>query len=310
MEKRIVVCGSIAYDHVMSFMGEFEESLSGQDLAKLSVSYLAMNRDVHYGGVAGNIGYNLGLLGLEPVIIGAVGDDFEKYDSWLKENRVNTDFVKRVAGQHTPSAFILTDSKENQISIFAPEAMADFHGESFLEPVFRDLNVSIVLVGPDFPARMNKNVADCQDAGVDYVFDPGQQSHMLEEADLKSAISGAKAVIANDFEMNLLRKKTGWNEEQLIDEAGILVETRGEDGAVIWIDGEESQIEAIRPDNIVDPTGCGDAFRAGLLKALHENDDLIHGCRLGAVIATYNIERKGTQNHKFDLNDVVKRMIS
>jgi len=309
MDKKIVVCGSIAYDHVMTYMGEFEDSLKGQDLSKLSVSFLAMNRDVHFGGCAGNIGYNLSLLGISPFVVGVVGNDFSQYKEWMDSNRINSDYVRKVDDQLTASAFVLTDNVENQVTIFAPESMADYRNESLLEPLANEHRISIVLIGPDFPARMNKHVNDCKRLGLEYVFDPGQALPALEPNDLRVAIDGAKVLIANSYEMGLLKTKTGLTDEDIDKMAELIIETKGENGSVLRQDGESIVIQAIEPSQTVDPTGCGDAFRAGILKAIHENDDVVHGCRLGAAIAAYNVERKGTQSHSFTLNDLVKRMM-
>ncbi len=187
--------------------------------------------------------------------------------------------------------------------------MAAYDGSSFIDRVVKDYLVSVAIISPDFPARMNKNVEDCKRHGIPYVFDPGQNLNLLEADELKNAINGAKVVIANDYEMDQLIAKTGMSREEMGEVAEYVIETKGADGSYILHQGETHHVESIQPEHVIDPTGCGDAFRSGLLKALHENDDVVHGCRLGAVVATYNIEKKGTQNHSFSLNDAVKRMM-
>lgn len=308
MSGRIVVCGSIAYDHVMNYMGKFEDSLTGTDLSKLSVSFLALNRDVHFGGCSTNIAYNLSLLGVSPIVAGVVGKDFDVYRQWLVSKNINVEYLKELADQMTASGFILSDEVENQMAIFAPEALADFEEENFLETIGKDHKIDIVCVSPDFPARMNKHVDDCQRLNFKYIFDPGQQIGLLNEGDLKKAIEGSELVIVNSFEADLLAKKLKLTFEEIAELSGKFIITQGAEGSDFYHDGELTKIKACKPDSIVDPTGCGDAFRAGILKAIAENDDLIHGCRIGAAIASYAIEAKGTQNHQFTLNDLVKRI--
>jgi adenosine kinase len=300
---KIVVTGSIAYDYLMSFPGKFTDHLLPEHIQKVSLSFLVDSMDKRRGGCAPNIAYTLALLGEKPYLMGTAGEDFGDYRQWLDAAGVDTSLVKEVAGKFTASFFCSTDRDNNQIASFYTGAMANAGELSFrLVP-----GVDVAIVSPNDPGAMLQYAEECRALGIRFIFDPGQQCARMNGDELKDGLGGAAIVISNDYEFEILRQKTGLGEEDLLREAGALVVTRGEQGSTIVTRDGRSDVPSVPPHRIVDPTGVGDAFRAGLLKGLAMNASLEVAARMGSVAATYALEHLGGQSHTFRWDEFRRR---
>ncbi len=300
---KIVVTGSIAYDYLMSFPGKFTDHLLPEHIQKVSLSFLVDSMDKRRGGCAPNIAYTLALLGEKPYLMATAGEDFRDYRQWLDAAGVDTSLVKEVAGKFTASFFCSTDRDNNQIASFYTGAMANAGELSFrLVP-----GVDIAIVSPNDPGAMVQYAEECRSLGIRFIFDPGQQCARMNGDELKDGLGGAAIVISNDYEFEILRQKTGLGEDDLLREAGALVVTRGEQGLTIITGDGRADVPAVPPHRIVDPTGVGDAFRAGLLKGLAMNASLEVAARMGSVAATYALEHLGGQSHAFRWDEFRRR---
>ncbi len=305
--KNILVSGSWAYDYLMEYNGLLKDAILPEKLDHLSVGFTVSKKSVHFGGCAGNIAYNLRLLGADPVVVGLIGSDFGDYAAWMKKNGVDISTLTPVPNEFTASAYILTDREQNQIQIF--------HGGAMLAaPLavgmreYRYHPLQWVIISPDDPQRMARLAQECKELGLKYMFDPSQQISNMSDAVLHGAIQGATALIVNEYEADLLTKKLGVTREALTAMVSIFIETHGERGSsVVSKDEGMFFIKAVTPGAVVDPTGCGDAFRAGILFGLSSGLGIERSCQIGALAATYTIENKGTQNHRFTLEEFKKR---
>ena len=298
---RIFVTGSIAYDYIMVFPGRFRDHILPDKMHVLSVSFLVDSLTRLRGGTGANISFNLGLLKEKPVLVGSVGEDFAEYRAWLERHGVDCRAVRVVAGDHTASCFINTDLQDNQITAFYPGAMARAASLSVIESgaTPRDL----VLIAPNDPAAMNRYVEECVEAGVPYLYDPSMQLPRLEKADLEKGCRGARIVAGNDYEFGMMADKLGVSEPDLRRMAPITVMTRGEAGALITADGEEFDIPPAKPRAVVDPTGAGDAFRAGFVLGLRHGWPWPVVGRVAALTAVHAIEHRGPQQHSYSLDE-------
>jgi len=260
----IVITGSIAFDYLMSFPGSFSEHLLPDHLSRLSVSFLVDSMDKRRGGCAPNIAYTLALLGERPRLMGTAGQDFEEYRQWLEAAGVDTSLVKIVGGKFTASFFCSTDKDGNQIASFYTGAMAHAAELSFRSVEGCDL----AIISPNDPAAMVQYAEECRTLSIPYIFDPSQQVARLSAEDLREGVEGAYIVVCNDYEFEIIRQKTGMADADLLRHTEALVVTRGEQGASILTGDRTIQIPAVPPRRIVDPTGVGDAFRAGFMKGL------------------------------------------
>ncbi len=294
--KSILVTGSIAYDHLMTFDGEFSDSLIAEQLQNLSVSFLAATHEHEFGGCAGNIAYSLKLLGCEPMILGVAGMDFDRYKSWFGECGISTEQIFIDKQKSTASAYILTDRKQNQISIFSPGAMENF--EDGLE--LKDMDPSTVacaIIAPEPPKRMLSFGRYFERIGVPFIFDPGQAIPALSKEDVLELIGGSVGMIANEYEVEMLMKKLEMNEDGLAGICGFMIKTTGENGCEIYHKGEVTKVPAVAGVKVVDVTGCGDAFRAGFLSGYVDGLSLEKACESGNQIAALALQKRGTQNH-------------
>lgn len=298
---RIFVTGSIAYDYIMVFPGRFRDHILPDKMHVLSVSFLVDSLTRLRGGTGANISFNLGLLKEHPVLVGSVGEDFAEYRAWLERHGVDCRAVRVVAGDHTASCFINTDLQDNQITAFYPGAMAQAASLSVIEAgaTPRDL----VLIAPNDPAAMNRYVAESIEAGIPYLYDPSMQLPRLEKADLEKGCHGARIVAGNDYEFGMMADKLGVSEADLRRMAPVTVMTRGEAGALITADGEEFEIPPARPKAVLDPTGAGDAFRAGFVAGLRRGWPWPVVGRVAALTAVYAIEHRGPQQHSYTLDE-------
>ncbi|HVU60985.1 MAG TPA: carbohydrate kinase family protein [Mycobacteriales bacterium] len=294
---RIAVSGSIATDHLMTFAGRFSEQLLPDQLSSLSVSFLVDELDVRRGGVAANICFGLGTLGLSPVMVGAVGSDFGEYREWLERHGVDTSGVTVSANRHTARFVCTTDADQNQIASFYPGAMSEA-----VDIDLADLGrLDLVLISPNAPEAMVAHAAYCRDHGVAFAADPSQQLASLEREAIVSLLDGAQILFNNAYEAALLESKTGMSAEAVLAAVGTRVTTHGADGAVIQQTGEaDIRVPVVPADKIVDPTGVGDAFRAGFLAARSWGLGLERAAQLGSLLATYCLESLGPQEYALD----------
>src|SRR5262245_7757674 len=302
---RIFVTGSIAFDYIMVFPGRFRDHILPDKMHVLSVSFLVDSLTRLRGGTGANISFNLGLLKEHPVLVGSVGEDFAEYRSWLEGHGVDCRAVRVVAGDHTASCFINTDLQDNQITAFYPGAMSQSASLSIIEAGAKP--VDLVLIAPNDPAAMNRYVAESIEAGIPYLYDPSMQLPRLEKADLEKGCRGARIVAGNDYEFGLMADKLGVSEADLRRMAPVTVMTRGEAGALITADGEEFEIPPAKPKAVVDPTGAGDAFRAGFVVGLRHGWPWPVVGRVAALTAVYAIEHRGPQQHRYTLDEFRER---
>ena len=300
---KTVVTGSIAYDYLMSFPGKFAEHFLPEHLQKVSLSFLVDSMDKRRGGCAPNIAYTLALLGQRPYLMATAGQDFGEYREWLEAAGVDTSLVQVVPDKFTASFFCSTDQANSQIASFYTGAMA--HAA---ELSFRTLDdVGLVIISPNDPAAMTQYAEECRTLRYAYIFDPGQQCTRMSGAELTDGIKGAKVVICNDYEFELIRQKTSFTEETLLEHAELLVITRGEQGCSLYQDGERTDVPAVPPRAIVDPTGVGDAFRGGFMTGIAEGASYKVSAQLGTVAATYALEHLGGQSHSYTREEFNER---
>jgi len=292
---KIVVTGSIAYDYLMSFPGKFTEHFLPEHFHRVSLSFLVDTMDKRRGGCAPNIGYTLALLGERPLLMATAGEDFGEYRAWLEAAGVDTSHVKQVAGKFTASFFCSTDQSNNQIASFYTGAMADAGELSFRS--VRDCGLAII--SPNDPGAMVQYADECRTLGIRYIFDPGQQVARMSGDELREGAVGATIVVCNDYEFELLKQKTGLGDEEILSRSEALVVTRGEQGSSVVLRDGRHDVPAVVPRRIVDPTGVGDAFRAGFMKGIALGLAYPICAQLGSVAATYALEHLGGQSHAY-----------
>lgn len=306
MNMQIVLTGSVAYDYLMTFPGYFREHFLPDRLESISLSFLVDSMVRERGGIAPNIAYTMALLGENPKIVAAVGEDFGDYRQWLESNGIDTRGMRVIPGEFTASFFATTDRANAQIASFYPGAMAYAATLSIKELV--GSLPDLVVISPDDPMAMEKHIEECVQLGVPYLYDPSQQVLRFDGTVLQAGIERAYALFVNDYEFGLIQNKTGLGEQDLIDLLELMVVTRGEQGAKIYAGGEYYSIPVIQPDVIVDPTGVGDAFRAGFLSGMAHSLDWQTCGMMGAMAATYCLEQKGTQKHRYTRQQFVDRL--
>lgn len=293
--RKFIVTGSIAYDYLMSFPGKFTEHLLPEHMEHVSLSFLVDSMDKRRGGCAPNIAYTLALLGERPFLMATAGQDFGEYRQWLDAAGVDTSLVEQVPDKFTASFFCSTDSENNQIASFYTGAMGhatDLSFSTVLEP-------SLAIISPNDPAAMVQYAEECRTLKIPYIFDPGQQCARMSGPELKNGLVGARILICNDYEFELIRQKTGMNESDILAVTEALVVTRGEDGCSIYSVDSRVDVKAVMSDCVVDPTGVGDAFRGGFMKGLATETPYEICAQLGSVAATYALEHLGGQSHAF-----------
>jgi adenosine kinase len=291
----IVVTGSIAFDYLMSFPGKFTEHFLPEHMSRVSLSFLVDSMDKRRGGCAPNIAYTLALLGESPRLMATAGQDFEEYRRWLEAAGVDTTLVQQVPGKFTASFFCSTDTEGNQIASFYTGAMANAAELSFRTAG----GCGLAIVSPNDPAAMLQYAEECRALGIPYVWDPGQQCARMSGDELREGLVGAALVVCNDYEFELIRQKSGLDEEAVLEHAHALIVTRGENGCSVIEPDRRVDVEAVPPHRIVDPTGVGDAFRGGLLKGMAHGADYVVCARLGSVAAAYALEHLGGQSHAY-----------
>jgi adenosine kinase len=298
-----LICGSIAFDTVMVFQGRFREHILADRIHMLNVSFLVPSMRRNYGGCAGNIAYNLKLLGGEGLPMATVGHDFEPYRRWLAACGVRLDHVRVLDDEFTAQAFITTDLDDNQITAFHPGAMSWSH----LNNVPTSAGITLGVVAPDGRDGMLQHAAEFAAAGIPCLFDPGQGLPLFSGDDLRALIGQSTWVAVNDYESQLLQERTGWSAADIASRVRGYIVTRGAEGSVIHAEGRHIVIPPATPERVVDPTGCGDAYRAGLLFGLMNELDWDTTGRIASLMGSLKIAHAGTQNHRFDMNDFKQR---
>jgi len=300
---KIVVTGSIAYDYLMSFPGKFTEHFLPEHMNRVSLSFLVDTMDKRRGGCAPNIAYTLALLGERPRLMATAGEDFGEYRAWLEAAGVDTSLAKQIDGKFCASFFCSTDVDNNQIASFYTGAMADAGQLSFWTA--RDCGLAII--SPNDPGAMVQYAEECRTLNIPFIFDPGQQCARMGGDELRDGVTGATMVIVNDYELELLRQKTGLDESDLLTVAKALVVTRGEHGSSVLTREGRADVGAVTPERIVDPTGVGDAFRGGLMKGMALRLPYEICARMGSVAATYALEHLGGQSHAYSWEEFKRR---
>lgn len=301
---KIVLTGSIAYDYLMTFPGHFRDHILPDRLDSLSLSFLVDKLIRRRGGVAANIAYTMALLGEHPAIMATVGEDFAEYGAWLQAQGVNTTAVRTIPELLTASFFVNTDQSNAQIASFYTGAMAHASELRFSDLAERP---DLVVISPNDPEAMVAYARECSELGIRYVYDPSQQIVRLDAEALQEGIEGCEALFANDYEMGMIEQKTGWGLKAIDRLDKLVVVTNGEHGSDIYIQGEHLHVDAVKPKQIADPTGVGDAYRGGFFKGYMHGLSLEHCGQLGALAATYCVECSGPQEHCFDLSAFAAR---
>jgi adenosine kinase len=296
-----LICGSLAYDTIMVFPERFKDHILPEKVHILNVSFLVPEMRRQFGGVAGNIAYNLKLLGGNPYPMATVGDDFGPYQRRLESLGISTRYIRHLEGEFTPQAFITTDVDDNQITAFHPGAMQESH----LNKVENTDGITLGIVAPDGREAMLQHSRDFERQGIPHIFDPGQAMTLFDGDDLKTFIRQANWLVANDYEFQLIRQRTGLDEKQVAEQLEALIITRGGDGSSLITSAGEQQIETVKAEVVLDPTGCGDAYRSGLIYGIQNNLDLVTACRIGSVMGALKVAVQGPQNHAPTLDEIV-----
>ncbi len=308
----ILVSGSLAYDRVMDFPGKFSDHILPEKVHILNVCFMIDGLRENFGGTAGNVAYALSLFGESPTIIATAGRDFVPYRNWLTSHKIHTEHIKIIEGELTAGAYITTDKSDNQITAFNPGAMK-FNSSVDFDSIVR--KETVALVAPGNLDDMYNFSSIYKKKKIDYIFDPGQSLPALDRERLIEMIDGAKILICNDYELQLTQEKTSMTVEDILDKTEILIKTKGEYGSEVIL-REHNKTKSIdipvaKADSVKDPTGAGDAYRAGIIKGFFLSDnDIVHGAKIGAVCAAYCVEVHGTQNFHFTPKSFNKRFES
>jgi adenosine kinase len=302
---RIAVTGSIATDHLMTYRGRFADQLLADELAHLSVSFLVDDLEVRRGGVAANIAFGMGVLGLRPLLVGAVGADFADYRAWLERHGVDTSAVRVSELRHTARFVCTTDTDHNQIASFYPGAMSEAREIELgaLAPL------DLVVVSPNDPAAMVRHTTEARERGIAFVADPSQQLASLEGEQVRDLVDGAEVLLTNAYESALTEHKTGWSADEIRARVGVRITTHGADGVVIdGADVEAVKLGVVPARTLADPTGGGDAFRAGFLSGRSWGLAVERAAQVGCLLATLCLETVGPQEYDVDRDDALERL--
>lgn len=306
---KIAVTGSIATDHLMTFEGRFADSLVPEALAKVSLSFLVEDLEVRRGGVAANIAFGMGCLGLRPALVGAVGEDFEPYRAWLERHGVDTDSVHVSELKHTARFVCTTDRDQAQIASFYAGAMSEAR-EIELAPTAERLGgLDLVLIGANDPAAMARHSAECRERGIPFAADPSQQVAWLSGDDIRDLIDGATYLFTNEYESAVVEKKTGWSQDEISERVAVRVITLGADGARVQERGRPAlHVPVAAVEKVLEPTGVGDAFRAGFVAGLSWDLGLERCAQVGSLLAAHVVETVGTQEYLLDRASFLTRL--
>ncbi len=284
----------MAFDTIMVFQDQFKNHILPDQIHKLSVAFYVPEMRREFGGTAGNIAYNLQLLEGKPLIMATVGEDFSSYTTWLNNNKLNTAHIKTISNSFTAQAFITTDLDDNQITAFHPGAMIESHQNSVKDTK----DVSLAVIAPDGREGMFLHAQECYEAGIPFLFDPGQGLPMFNGKELLQFIEMATYLAVNDYEAQVLQDKTGLTLDELAKKVSALIVTLGANGSHIYAEGQRFDVPCVKAHDLVDPTGCGDAYRAGLLYGIASGWDWQTCGRLASTMGAIKIASRGGQNHK------------
>jgi adenosine kinase len=297
-----LICGSFAFDTIMVYPGYFKNEILPDKVHMLNVSFLVPEMRREFGGCAGNIAYNLRLLGGDGAPMGTVGKDFSPYAEWMDQNGISRKHLKSIEDAYTAQAYITTDLDANQLTAFHPGAMNFAHTQSVPAT-----GVTLGMVSPDGREAMIQHAREFAEKGIPFFFDPGQGMPMFDGEALKAFVEQADYVTVNDYEFELLRERTGWSAQDITDRVDALVVTGGSKGSVVYHGGRRHDIPIAAPKTVADPTGCGDAYRAGLIYGLMQGMDWENTGRVASLMGALKIEQPGTQNHHFTLDEFKAR---
>ncbi|MFO7683958.1 MAG: carbohydrate kinase family protein [Chloroflexota bacterium] len=301
---KIVITGSIAFDYLMHFPGRFKDAFIADQLDKISLSFLVDAMKKHPGGTAPNIAYTMALLGGRPHVMATAGQDFTEYRAALEAVGVDTSAIITIEDEFTASFFVSTDNDQNQIATFYTGAMAYAKNLTFAQYA---PDADLTIISPNDPAAMRAYAEECRTLGIPFIYDSSQQTARVSGEELAAGLEGCAMLTLNDYEYNLIKEKTGLTDSTLRDHIGGLLVTRGKESALLWADGEEYHIPVVPPTVVKEPTGVGDAFRAGLMRGMELKLPWPIAGRMGALAATYVLEHVGTQNHSFTPASFVAR---
>lgn len=296
MTRRVLISGSVAFDTIMVFDGHFKDHILPERVHQINISLLTPRLKREQGGCAANIAYNLALLGGQPAILAAVGADGREYVETLRQQGIDVSQVQVLNDLYTPQAFVTTDLSANQFTAFHPGAMNEAHQARV--DAFPVTDVAWGIVSPNGKRAMIEHAHQFAERKTPFIFDPGQAMPIFDGDELKSLVQSASALTVNDYEFGMLLQKTGWSEAEVAEAAGTLIVTLGGDGSRLYHDGKTETVASLPIEHAVDPTGCGDAYRAGLLHGLTQGWDWIKAARLGSVMGAIKIESAGPQNHR------------
>jgi adenosine kinase len=299
-----LICGSLAYDTIMVFEDRFKNHILPDKVHMLNVAFLVPTLNRAFGGCAGNIAYNHKMLGGDPLPMAAVGQDFEPYRERLDQLGISRQYLLELEDYYTAQAYITTDLDDNQITAFHPGAMMESHRNHV-----RDTDgIKLGIVAPDGRLAMIQNAEEFVEMGIPFIFDPGQALPLFGGEDFRRFIDQATWVTVNDYESEVIKQRTGWNEDEIAERVEAFIVTKGGDGSCVYTAaGQVIEIPAAKPCRVVDPTGCGDAYRAGLLFGLESGFDWETTGRIATLLGAYKIEQNGTQNHAFTLDEFRQR---
>ena len=298
-----LICGSFAFDTIMVFQDQFKNHILPDKVHILNVAFHVPEMRREFGGCAANIAYNLKLLGGDPLPMGTVGKDFAPYAAWLDQHGIPRTHVKEMSACYTAQAFITTDRDDNQITAFHPGAMDLAHEVQVSDAE----GVTLGIVSPDGRQGMIDHAEQFAEAGIPFIFDPGQAMPLFNKDDFRTFIQQATWVCVNDYESQLLQERTGYSPHEIAEQVEALIVTRGAEGSMLRSRDGATEIGVVRPDDVQDPTGCGDAFRSGLLHGLLNDLDLVTCCRIGSVMGAIKVECAGTQNHALEPESFAER---
>ena len=301
---QIYISGSLAFDRIMTFPDKFSDHILPDKIHILNVCFLVDGLDERFGGTGGNIAYSLALLDEKSTLLSQVGKDFAAYDEWLQKHGISVEGIRTIDSEFTAGAYITTDMSDNQITGFNPGAMK-YPAQYDMTKI--DAKEAIGIISPTNLTDMMDHPKYYRENGIPFIFDPGQQIPAFSGEQLAEAFDGAEILITNDYELEMIMKSTGMTKDEIVDKVAYLITTLGEEGSLINCKGEETTVGVAPVENVLDPTGAGDAYRSGLLKGLAMGKTVVEAAKLGAVCSAYAIELKGTQEHSFTMEEFKTR---
>ena len=302
---KVIIAGSLAYDRIMNFSQNFSDHILPEKIHNLNVAFEVDGVTENFGGTAGNIVYALNLMGESATLSATIGSDHHQYFEWLEKNGISREGIRIIQEELTAGAYITTDKSNNQITGFNPGAMKHSSNLDFSK---LDPENTLLLISPGNLIDMIEYPRQCRKKSIPYIFDPGQSLPMLNGDDLKEVISGCTILIVNDYEFNMILKKTDLGEKELLSLAGTTIITYGGEGSEIFEEQGSTRIPTFSPRQTVDPTGAGDAYRGGLVSGLIQGKDLVSSATLGSVCASFAVECNGTQVYSFTREEFERRM--